>query len=120
MGTVFSKFHPGDATLHIFWSMLDGFQTFDLLLEKTNKGIRDSWNYVEKGNPPSRRFEGRPEGRQSSEMLPGGLVDRYELVAFLGIQFFDGLSSFAGAVDVLGKAAGYWLRPWNRSSSNDT
>jgi hypothetical protein len=90
VGPVFSKFHPGDTPLHIFWSMLGGFQTFDLLLEKTNKRIRDSWNYVEKGNPPSRRFGGRPEGRQSSEMLPGGLVDRYELVAFLGIQFLMG------------------------------
>ncbi len=90
VGPVFSKFHPGDTPLHIFWSMLGGFQTFDLLLEKTNKRIRDSWNYVEKGNPPSRRFGGRPEGRQSSEMLPGGLVDKYELVAFLGIQFLMG------------------------------
>jgi hypothetical protein len=54
VGSVFSKFHPGDTPLHIFWSMLSGFQTFDLLLEKTNKRIRDSWNYVEKGNPPSR------------------------------------------------------------------
>jgi hypothetical protein len=60
------------ANLHFFCSMLGGFQTFDLLLEKTNKRIRYSWNYVEKGNPPSRRFGGRPEGRQSSEMLPGG------------------------------------------------
>jgi hypothetical protein len=55
-GPVFSKFHPCDTPLHIFWSMLGGFQTFDILLEKTNKRIRDSWNYVEKGNPPSRIF----------------------------------------------------------------
>ena len=94
-GPVFSKFHPCDTPLHIFWSMLGGFQTFDLLLEKTNKRVRDSWNYVEKGNPPSRRFGGRPEGRQSSEMLPGGLVDRYELVAFLGIHFLMGYHRLA-------------------------
>ncbi len=92
MGPVF---HPGDTPLHIphlpiFWSMLGGHQTFDLLLEKTNKRVQDSWNYVEKSNPPSRRFGGRPEGGQSSEMLPGGFVDRYKLVAFLGIQFLMG------------------------------
>jgi hypothetical protein len=80
----------GMILLSTSFRLLGGFQTFDILLEKTNKRIRDSWNYVEKENPPSRRFGGRPEGRQSSEMLPGGLVDRYELVAFLGIQFLMG------------------------------
>ncbi len=65
-GTVFSKFNRGDGPIHIFFTMLGGNQTFDLLLEKTNKQIRDYWSYVEKGSPPSRKFGGRPDGRQSS------------------------------------------------------
>jgi hypothetical protein len=69
VGTVFSKFNRSDGPIHIFWTMLGGHQTFDLLLEKKNKRIRDSWSYVEKGNPPSIKFGGRPEGRQSSEVL---------------------------------------------------
>ncbi len=70
-----SSFLPDAPYLFLFLSgrsMHGEFQTFDLLLEKTNKRIPDSWNYFEKGNPPSRKFGGRPEGRKSSELLPGG------------------------------------------------
>ncbi len=72
MYTVFSKFDWTDSPIHIFWTMLGGHQTFDLLLEKTNKRIQDSWSYLQKGSPPSWKFGGRPEAMQSIEVLPGG------------------------------------------------
>jgi hypothetical protein len=63
----------------------------EIAVEKPNgRREKDSWSYVEKGNPSSRKFGGRQEGKQSSEVLPGEIVERYELVAFLGIQFLMG------------------------------
>jgi hypothetical protein len=90
VGPVFSKFHPRDNPLHIFWSMFGGFQTFDLLLEKTNKRIRDSWNYVEKAIHHLGDLEADQKGGNLAKCFLKGLIDRYELVAFLGIQFLMG------------------------------
>jgi hypothetical protein len=57
--------------VHISFKIFGGHSTLDILLQKNKKYIRDFWSYGKNGNPPSRKFLGRPEAINLSNCFPG-------------------------------------------------
>jgi hypothetical protein len=72
-------------------------ELIDRIVTSTKEYMNERWKF-ERGQPPARKVDGRPEGARVGPLADRGrYVRQAELLSFLGQEFSDGLSSFVRA-----------------------